>query len=178
MTENQWPEATAGSPLDQYGNTPADASAEPETYVTKKDAAKGETSKIAGEAAGAARNVAQTATLEAGNVATQVRSNAQDLLQLAKRGVSSQAGGQQRKAAEGIRSISSQLHTMADAPEQQGVASDLVRQVAGRASSVASPSSVRETNSSRAKAWPGASSDSNSTSAECAIARCAPPVSL
>jgi hypothetical protein len=138
MTENQWPEASAGSPLDQYGNAPADASSEPDTYVTKKDAAKEETSKIAGEAAGAARNVAQTAKLEAGNVASEAQSSAQDLLQQAKRGVSSQAGEQQRKAADGIRSISSQLHTMADAPEQQGVASDLVRQVAGRASSVAS----------------------------------------
>ncbi|WP_050054000.1 hypothetical protein [Pseudarthrobacter siccitolerans] len=138
MTENQWPEASAGSPLDQYGNTPTHASAEPETYVTKKDAAKEETSKIAGEAAGVARNVAQTARLEAGNVATEAKSSAQDLLQQAKRGVSSQAGEQQRKAADGIRSLSSQLHAMADSPEQQGMASDLVREVAGRASSVAS----------------------------------------
>ncbi|MDQ0922250.1 hypothetical protein QF038_000758 [Pseudarthrobacter sp. W1I19] len=138
MSENQWPEPSAGSPLDQYGNTQANASAEPETYVTKKDAAKEETSKVAGEAAGAARNVAQTAKLEAGNVATEAKSSAQGLLQQAKTGVSSQAGEQQRKAASGIRNISSQLHSMADASAEQSVASDLVRQAAGRASSIAS----------------------------------------
>jgi hypothetical protein len=161
MSENQWPEPSAGSPLDQYGNTPADASAEPETYVTKKDAAKEETSKVAGQAAGAARNVAQTARLEAGNVATEAKSNAQGLLQQAKAGVSSQAGEQQRKAADGIRSISSQLHSMADAPAEQGMASDLVRQAAGRATSVASwienkePSSLLADVQSFARRRPG-----------------------
>lgn len=139
MTENQWPEASARSPLDQYGNAaPTDPSAEPETYVTKKDAAKGETSKIAGQAVGAAQNVAQTAKLEAGNVASEAKSSAKGLLHEAKSGLGSQAGAQQQKAADGIRTISSQLQTMADAPEQQGIASDLIRQAADRTSSVAS----------------------------------------
>jgi hypothetical protein len=139
MTENQWPANSAGTSLDQYGNAaPADASAEPETYVTTKDAAKQEASKVAEQAAGAARSVAQTAKAEAGNVAAETKSSAQGLLQQAKSGLGSQAGEQQRKAADGIRGISSQLRTMADAPEKQGVASDLVREVAGRASSAAS----------------------------------------
>ncbi|MFF1252947.1 hypothetical protein ACFVYC_10700 [Pseudarthrobacter sp. NPDC058329] len=139
MTENQWPEASARSPLDQYGNTaPTDPSAQPETYVTKKDAAKGETSKIAGEAAGAAQNVARTAKTEAGNVASEAKSSAKDLLHEAKSGFGSQAGAQQQKAADGIRTISSQLHSMADAPGQQGIASDLIRQAADRTASVAS----------------------------------------
>ncbi|MDQ0868224.1 hypothetical protein QFZ70_000697 [Arthrobacter sp. V1I9] len=139
MTENQWPEASARSNLDQYGNAaPTDPSAEPETYVTKKDAAKEETSKIAGQAAGAAQNVAQTAKLEAGNVAAEAKSSAQGLLHEAKSGLGNQAGAQQQKAADGIRTISSQLKSMADAPEQQGIASDLIRQAADRTSSVAS----------------------------------------
>ncbi|TLM80256.1 hypothetical protein FDW83_19000, partial [Pseudarthrobacter sp. NamE2] len=49
-----------------------------------------------------------------------------------------QAGSQQQKAAEGIRTISGQLQSMADAPDQQGVASDLIRQAAQRSESVAS----------------------------------------
>jgi F0F1-type ATP synthase membrane subunit b/b' len=139
MTENQWPADSAGTSLDQYGNAaPADASAEPETYVTTKAAARQEASEVAEQAAGAARSVAQTAKAEAGNVAAEAKSSAQGLLQQAKSGLGSQAGEQQRKAADGIRGISSQLRTMADAPEQQGVASDLVREVAGRASSAAS----------------------------------------
>lgn len=139
MTENQWPEASARSHLDQYGNAaPTDPSAEPETYVTKKDAAKEEASKIAGQAAGAAHNVAQTAKSEVANVASEAKSSATDLLHKAKSGLGSQAGAQQQKAADGIRTISSQLHTMADAPEQKGIASDVIRQAAERASSVAS----------------------------------------
>lgn len=139
MTENQWPEASARSHLDQYGNAaPTDPSAEPETYVTKKDAAKEETSKIAGQAAGAAHNVAQTAKSEVGNVASEAKSSAKDLLHQATSGLGSQAGAQQQKAADGIRTVSSQLHTMADSPEQKGIASDVIRQAADRAASVAS----------------------------------------
>jgi hypothetical protein len=104
----------------------------------KKEAAKEEASKIAGQAAGGARNVAQAAKLEAGNVASEAKSGAMDLLQQAKSGLGSQAGAQQQKAAEGVRTISSQLHAMADAPEQRGVATDLVREAANRASAAAS----------------------------------------
>lgn len=139
MTENQWPEASARSHLDQYGNAaPTDPSAEPETYVTKKDAAKEETSKIAGQAAGAAHNVAQTAKHEVGNVASEAKAGAQGLLHEAKSGLGNQAGAQQQKAADGIRTISSQLQDMADAPEQKGIASDVIRQAADRTASVAS----------------------------------------
>jgi hypothetical protein len=82
--------------------------------------------------------VAQTAKEEVANVAHEAKSSAQDLLAQAKSGLTSQAGTQQQKAAEGIRTISSQLHSMASAPEQQGVASDLIRQAAQRSESVAS----------------------------------------
>lgn len=139
MTDNQWPQASARTPLDQYGSTaPLDPSAQPEGSASKKDAAKEEASKVAGQAAGGARNVVQAAKLEAGNVASEATSEAKDLLRQAKLGLGSQAGAQQQKAAEGIRTISSQLQAMADAPGQQGVASDLVRQAATRTSAVAS----------------------------------------
>jgi hypothetical protein len=139
MTDNQWPEASARTPLDQYGNAaPTDFSAEPEGSVSKKDAAKEEASKVAGQAAGGAQNVVQTAKHEAGHVASEAKSEAKDLLHQAKQGVGSQAGAQQQKAADGVRTISSQLQAMADAPEQQGVASDLVRQAADRTAAVAS----------------------------------------
>jgi hypothetical protein len=93
---------------------------------------------VAGQAATAAQGVARTAKEEAANVASEAKSSAQDLLGQAKSGLTSQAGTQQQKAAEGIRNISSQLHSMASAPEQQGVASDLIRQAAQRSESVAS----------------------------------------
>ena len=93
---------------------------------------------MAGQAAGAAQNVAETAKTEAKNVAHEAKNSAKDLLHQAKSDLTDQAGTQQAKAAEGIRTISSQLRTMADAPDQQGVAADLIRQAADRSESVAS----------------------------------------
>ncbi|WP_142058392.1 hypothetical protein [Pseudarthrobacter sp. B4EP4b] len=145
MTENQWPQTPNPAISDPYGASEVgveDTYATPGTPGTggtsKKDAAKEEASNVAGHAATAAQGVAHTAKDEAANVAAEAKSNAQDLLAQAKSGLTSQAGTQQQKAAEGIRTISSQLHSMASAPDQQGVASDLIRQAAQRSESVAS----------------------------------------
>lgn len=137
MTENQWTNVPGSSSQDAditIGTTPApDGGA-----LSKKDAAKEEASNVAGHAASAAQGVAQTAKEEVANVASEAKSSAKDLLSQAKSGLSSQAGTQQQKAAEGIRTIADQLQTMAEAPDQQGIASDLIRQAAERTSSVAS----------------------------------------
>jgi hypothetical protein len=106
--------------------------------TSKAGTAKEEASNVAGQAATAAQGVAHTAKEEAANVAYEAKHSAQDLLGQAKSGLTSQAGTQQQKAAEGIRTISSQLQSMAEAPDQQGVASDLIRQAAQRSESVAS----------------------------------------
>ena len=141
MTENQWPQdgsltvppATQNSTA--YGSGVSSGSP---ASASKTDTAKEEAANVAGQAAGAAQNVAGTAKAEAANVASEVKTNAKDLLYQAKSDLTDQAGTQQQKAAEGIRTISSQLRTMAEAPDQQGVASDLVRQAAQRSESVAS----------------------------------------
>jgi hypothetical protein len=154
MTENQWPEdpaytappASTGLPGERSAATFPSAATpqygEGQTGDTsgasRKDAAKEEAADVARTAKGSAQNVAQTAKSEAANVASEAKSSAQDLLHQAKSGLTSQAGTQQQKAAEGIRTISSQLQSMADAPDQQGVASDLIRQAAQRSESVAS----------------------------------------
>lgn len=146
MTENQWPQTprttTDPAVADPYGATEAVPGQTSYTGTSadtsKTQAAKEEASNVAGEAASAAQGVAQTAKGEAANVAHEAKANAQDLLHQAKSGLTSQAGTQQQKAAEGIRNISSQLHSMASAPDQQGMASDLIRQAADRTSSMAS----------------------------------------
>jgi hypothetical protein len=66
-----------------------------------------------------------------------VKTSTRDLVNQAKSDLASQAGAQQQKAAQGIHAISGQLRGMADAPEQQGVASDLIRQAADRSASLA-----------------------------------------
>jgi hypothetical protein len=143
MTENQWPQTPNPAISDPYaseaGVEATYTSNAPGTAGTSKtEAAKEEASNVAGQAANAAQGVARTAKEEAAHVASEAKSSAQDLLAQAKSGLTSQAGTQQQKAAEGIRGISSQLHSMASAPDQQGVASDLIRQAAQSSESVAS----------------------------------------
>jgi hypothetical protein len=156
MTENQWPqdEDLTNPPATQnsgygagttgYGATDAGTTGYTGSPVyqddasSRKDVAKDEAANVAGETKVAAQNVAGTAKTEAKNVAYEAKNSAKDLLHQAKSDLTSQAGTQQTKAAEGIRSVSSQLRSMADAPDQQGVASDLIRQAADRSESVAS----------------------------------------
>jgi len=162
MTENQWPQASEPASTNEYlgagTSVPSTAS---QGSPSKKDAAKDEAANVAGQAAGAAQNVAETAKTEAANVASEVKSSTKDLLYQAKSDLTSQAGTQQQKAAEGIRTISSQLRTMAEAPDQQGVASDLIRQAADRSASVASwlenrdPGSLLDEAKSFARQRPG-----------------------
>jgi hypothetical protein len=138
-TDAGYDTTTAGTP--GYGAGTTDYTGTPgyqDGASSKKDVAKDETANVAGHAAGAAQNVAETAKAEAANVASEAKNSARDLLHQAKSDLTSQAGTQQAKAAEGIRTISSQLRSMADAPDQQGVASDLIRQAADRSASVAS----------------------------------------
>ena len=150
MTENNWPQD--GS----YGTTPTatqqttpirpEDTLPPTTGAgydstgagtSKTDAAKDEAAGVKHQAAESAQNVAETAKTEAAHVAAEVKTNAKDLLYQAKSDLTNQAGTQQQKVAEGLRSISTELHTMSSASDQPGVASDLVRQVADRSSAVA-----------------------------------------
>lgn len=104
---------------------------------SRTDAVKGEAADVARTAADSAQSVAETAKTEAANVASEAKANAKDLLYQARSDLTSQAGVQQQKVASSLRSVSDELHSMARASDQPGVASDLVRQVADRSSSVA-----------------------------------------
>jgi hypothetical protein len=156
MTENQWPQdasyrtptATQQGDLSQpstvlpvpgdegYTSTLDDGTATGGT--SKTGAAKEQAGEVARQATDSAQSVAETAKSEAANVAAEVKTNAKDLLYQAKADLTEQAGTQQQKVAQGLRSISTELHSMASAPDQPGVAADLVRQAAERSSAVAS----------------------------------------
>ena len=161
MTENQWPQTSPSASTDEYRSTGAVPSGGVASSVSTRESVKDEAAAVAGHAAGEAKNVAETAKAEAANVASEVKSNARGLLHQAKSDLTEQAGTQQQKAAEGIRTISSQLHTMADASDQPGVATDLIRQAAERSQSVASwlenrdPGSLLEEVKSFARQRPG-----------------------
>ena len=150
MTENQWPQdgnyrtptATQQTPMRPATTFPPtpDSSAQgasTENGASKTDAARDEATDVKRQAADSAQTVAETAKTEVGNVAAEVKTNARDLMYQAKSDLTDQAGVQQQKVAEGLRSISTELQTMASASEQPGVATDLVRQAAERSSAVA-----------------------------------------
>jgi len=171
MTENQWPQddsfgtpAAAQRPeseLRQSSTFPTSSVATAGT-PSKTDTAKDEAGGVTRQAADSAHNVTETAKTEAANVAGEVKSNAKDLLDQARTDLTAQAGTQQQKAAEGLRSISDELHSMASASDEPGVASDLVRQAAERSASVASwldnrdPGSLLNEVKSFARRRPGA----------------------
>ena len=133
MTENQWQQGAEPSPV-KADAAKADAAKED---AAKTDVARDEAAGVAGHAAASARNVAATAKEEAAGVALEAKASTRDFMNQAKSDFARQAGDQQQKAAEGIHAISAQLRGMADAPEQQSVASDLVRQAADRSASLA-----------------------------------------
>lgn len=101
------------------------------------ETAKQEAADVAGAVGDAAGGVVETAKTEAGHVAHEVKVNARQLLTQTKGELSDQAQAQQQRVAEGLRSISDELSTMANSTENGGVATDLVQQAAQRSASVA-----------------------------------------
>jgi hypothetical protein len=102
------------------------------------ETAKQEAAGVADAAVDAAGGVVDTAKAEAAQVAQEVKLNARELLTQTKGELADQAAIQQQRVADGLRSVSDELSTMAGASQGGGVATDLVRQAAERSSSVAS----------------------------------------
>ncbi|MFC8041378.1 hypothetical protein ACFUOZ_18660 [Paenarthrobacter sp. NPDC057355] len=103
----------------------------------KVDTAKEDAAGVAETVSDAAGGVVDTAKSEAGHVAHEVKVNARQLLTQTKGELTDQAQVQQQRVAEGLRSISDELSTMANSSENGGVATDLVQQAARRSSAVA-----------------------------------------
>ncbi|RJU02295.1 hypothetical protein D6T65_06805 [Arthrobacter frigidicola] len=132
MTTQNWPQdplvpSTTGTEYES-GSTQANEST---TSV-----AKGQAKEVGKEGAGAAQHVAQTAASEAKNVAAEAGSQAKNLVSGLGSDLKNQAGAQQQKATEGLRSISDELRSMADKSDNKMV-SNLVQQASQRTNSVA-----------------------------------------
>lgn len=95
-----------------------------------------EASAVAETAGGAARSVVETGAHEAAAVAGETKARIGDLVSQSGRELSDQAAGQQQRLAAGLGTIGDDLSRMADADENGGMAGDLVRRVAGHASTV------------------------------------------
>jgi hypothetical protein len=103
----------------------------------KADAAKGAAQDVAGDAKEKAANVAGTAKEQAANVASEATDHAKQLYGQASESLKQQAGEQQQRAASGLKSLGEQLGRMAENDQEQGVASRVVRDLSGRATSAA-----------------------------------------
>lgn len=101
------------------------------------DEAKHEAARVADESKDAGRRVAETAKDEAGRVADEAKVQAKRVYHEMSGELQKQADEQQTRAAEAIRSMSDEMRQMAQSSEQQGMASDLVRQAGQRLGDVA-----------------------------------------
>jgi hypothetical protein len=120
--------------------TPAGYPTDPSTTEVAREQATqvGQTTGDAG------RRVAGTAADQAGQVAQEARRQARDLLGEAKGQATEQARNGQQKASEGLRSLATELHQMADNGDQYGPASDLAKQAADKIGDIAEWLSRRE----------------------------------
>jgi ElaB/YqjD/DUF883 family membrane-anchored ribosome-binding protein len=88
--------------------------------------------------------VRQTAMDEAQGLKHEVGTQARRLMDQVGTEVSGQASEQQKRAANGLRGVGSQLRNMADASGERGMAVDLVSQAASRVDTAASWLDERE----------------------------------
>jgi hypothetical protein len=102
-----------------------------------KDVAKEEARATGQQAKEGARHVAEVGTDEVKNVAQETGQQAKELWQQTRSQLLDQSAQQQSRVAEGLRSLSQELSSMASGSEQQGVASDLAQQASTRMSDVA-----------------------------------------
>ncbi|MBM6621910.1 hypothetical protein JTF08_09845 [Micrococcaceae bacterium RIT802] len=103
----------------------------------KADAAKDEARQVGHEGADSAKRVAGSAKDEAADLAHEAGDKARDLFGELTTDLREQAGAQQQKVAEGLRSLGEELRSMADSGENGGTATSLVGQAAHRAGSAA-----------------------------------------
>lgn len=109
----------------------------PSSTSGKADTAKREAAGVAGDAQDATKHVASVTKDQAANVVGEAKSQFRDLADQTTSQLKDQAGVQQQKVSEGLRSVSDELSSMADRSEGSGIATELVRNLSGRAGSAA-----------------------------------------
>jgi hypothetical protein len=103
----------------------------------KPQQAREQASKVGHEAAQSGGHVAREAAGQGKQVATEARRQARNLAGEVSEQLRQQAGMQQKRAAEGLRALGSELQSMASKSDQDGVAGEMVRRVSGAAEQAA-----------------------------------------
>lgn len=122
------------APSPEVAQEPTGDRGEPSTA----DVAKDQAGAVAGTAADAGKRVAGVAGEQSGQVASEASQQVKDLVHQTRGELTEQAATQQKRVAGGLRALGDELHSMAQNSEQQGPATDMVKQAADRTRSVAS----------------------------------------
>src|SRR4051794_16204099 len=105
------------------------------TQPSTTDVAKDQAQDVKDSAKDAGTRVAGTAKDQAGQVVGEAKDQARSLIEQGRSEVQDQAATQQQRAASGLRNLSRQLGEMSENADEPGLAQDLTRQAADRASS-------------------------------------------
>jgi hypothetical protein len=108
----------------------------PQSSRDDENGAKARAKETASAASEAGSKVLDEARGGASDVKAEAQHQARDLWAQARSELTDQSSAQQQRLAGGLRSFSDQLHQMADAPDEQGVATDLARQLGTRAADI------------------------------------------
>jgi hypothetical protein len=103
-----------------------------------EDGAKDQAKQAAGNAADQGKHVAGVAQDEVKNVASEAQNQLRGLLEEATNQVDEQSKAQKTRLADTVRSFGDDLESMRGEGQQDGVAAQVVQQVAGQARSLAS----------------------------------------
>ncbi|WP_420121509.1 hypothetical protein [Nakamurella sp.] len=109
----------------------------PSTGTSTTGTARHEAGEVAATAKDAGTQVVQSAKEQVGEVTKEAGRQARDLLDQLRSEATDQAATQQERAAGGLRSLADELSGMARRSDQDGPATDLARQAAGRLQDVA-----------------------------------------
>jgi hypothetical protein len=99
--------------------------------------AKAEASQVADTAVRSGKEVAETAKTEIGNVAAETKHQAASLLDTVRSEVRQQADTQQQRIAEAVRSLSTELDSMASSSSESGPLTDFARQASRKGDEIA-----------------------------------------
>jgi hypothetical protein len=124
-------------PAPAYESTAHGYSADENDSSGKAEAAKEEAKNVASDAKDAGQRVVGTTKDEAAKVVGEAKNQVKDLYGQATSELKDQAASQQKRVASGLRSMGDELGSMAQNSEGNSVASQLVNNLSGRASSVA-----------------------------------------
>jgi hypothetical protein len=119
------------------GGAPGASGAGPQQSSGTVETAKQEAAGVKDTAMQEAGGVVDSAKSEAAAVTREAKNQIKDLYAQSRQELSEQAATQQRRVAEGLRSVGGELRSMADNAEGGGVGADLVRQTSDKVSSVA-----------------------------------------